>query len=206
MTRNPTSSFDNKDRLGEKLHEAEQARENQWAAERDHELLQNMRRQAEEAATEQRKLQPQATRLYRRILCPIDLFAERSADAVAFASRITEQNGAELYLLNVCSTLMTPPGSSSKEVCAIEDSARCRLDEFAKKHLHGVRYTVMVTTGDFAERILAVQEGLEAELIVMGTHGRQGMPRFFLGSVAEQVIRAAHCPVLTVPPRVDVQV
>jgi nucleotide-binding universal stress UspA family protein len=39
----------------------------------------------------------------------------------------------------------------------------------------------------------------EADLVVMGTHGRTGLPRLLLGSVAERVVRLAHCPVITVP-------
>jgi len=199
------TSLDNKDRLGEKLREAGRGLENQWAAERDAELLEKMRRQAEKAADERRKALPQATQFYHRILCPVDLFAERSADAVAIACKIAEQNGSEVYLLSVCSTLMTPPGASSNDICAVEESVRLKLDNLAKERLRGVRYQVLVTTGDAAERIAAIQEGLNADLIVMETHGRQGIPRFFLGSVTEQVIRAARCPVLTVPPLVDVQ-
>jgi nucleotide-binding universal stress UspA family protein len=52
--------------------------------------------------------------------------------------------------------------------------------------------------GDTATSILAVAEEVGAELIVMATHGRTGLSHFFLGSVAEQVVREASCPVLTI--------
>jgi len=43
----------------------------------------------------------------------------------------------------------------------------------------------------------------DADLVVMGTHGRTGLPRLLLGSVAERVVRLAHCPVITVPRHED---
>lgn len=56
-------------------------------------------------------------------------------------------------------------------------------------------------TGDPARRIVEVQSALRADLVVMGTFARRGVPRFFLGSVADRVVRAATCPVLTVKGR-----
>lgn len=52
--------------------------------------------------------------------------------------------------------------------------------------------------GDPSEQILAEATGDEFDLIVIGTHGRQGMKRYWMGSVAETVIRRSECPVLTV--------
>jgi len=52
--------------------------------------------------------------------------------------------------------------------------------------------------GDAAEEILRVAEEVRCDLIVMGTHGRSGLGRLLMGSVAEQVMRKARCPVLTV--------
>jgi universal stress protein A len=54
-----------------------------------------------------------------------------------------------------------------------------------------------VAEGDPAEMILRVAEEVHADLIVMGTHGRTGLSRLLMGSVAEQVVRRAPCPVLT---------
>jgi hypothetical protein len=52
--------------------------------------------------------------------------------------------------------------------------------------------------GDPAEEILRVAEETKCDLIMIGTHGRTGLGRLLMGSVAEQVVRKAHCPVLTV--------
>jgi nucleotide-binding universal stress UspA family protein len=56
----------------------------------------------------------------------------------------------------------------------------------------------LLEEGDAAKEILAVAQEIQAELIIMGTHGRTGLGRVLLGSVAEQVLRKASCPVLTI--------
>ena len=62
-------------------------------------------------------------------------------------------------------------------------------------------YEVDVTMGDAGTEILLVARRLRANLIVMATHGRKGVRRLILGSVAERVVREAPCPVLTVRPQ-----
>lgn len=64
-----------------------------------------------------------------------------------------------------------------------------------------VRWTVHLRSWDAARAICQVAADVEAELIVVGTHGRQGLARFLLGSVAEGVVRLAPCPVLVVRPK-----
>ena len=64
-----------------------------------------------------------------------------------------------------------------------------------------VRVFVHVTHGDPAGEILALAEDVQADLILVGTHGRQGLKRLLMGSVAEQVVRNATCPVLVMRPR-----
>ncbi len=57
------------------------------------------------------------------------------------------------------------------------------------------------SAGDIESAILDYAKENAADLIVMGTHGRSGVPHFLVGSVAERVVRVAPCPVLTVPSR-----
>jgi nucleotide-binding universal stress UspA family protein len=59
-------------------------------------------------------------------------------------------------------------------------------------------WEVEVTTGDPAEAIVRTAQAYNADLIVMGTHGRTGLPHVLLGSIAEKVTRLAPCPVLTI--------
>jgi len=65
----------------------------------------------------------------------------------------------------------------------------------------GVRVFVHVTPGDPAGQILALAEDIQADLILVGTHGRHGLERLLVGSVAERVVRSATCPVLVMRPR-----
>lgn len=65
---------------------------------------------------------------------------------------------------------------------------------------------VHVKSGDVVAEICDVARDLEADLIVVGTHGRQGVVRLLLGSVAEGVVRAATCPVLVVRPKAVIEV
>jgi len=76
-----------------------------------------------------------------------------------------------------------------------------RLAELQQRHLaqHGgasVELVPHVLAGPAAQEILRVASGVHADLIVLGTHGRGGVKRLVLGSVAEEVLRHAGCPVL----------
>jgi len=59
---------------------------------------------------------------------------------------------------------------------------------------------VYVTTGHPAERIVALATAVDADVIVLGTHGRTGLKRIVLGSVAEEVVRRAPCTVMVIRP------
>jgi nucleotide-binding universal stress UspA family protein len=192
-----TSSYDD-DRFGEKLRNAGKAREDQWAAARDAELFAKLRGRAEERAAAGRK-SGTTPKVFNRILCPVD-FDENALKALDLAAELASQNDAELYLLHVCPTVFVPLGGAMIDPAATEKSAEQKLTDIAAEHLAGRRHQVVVTTGDAAERVSTVQSALAIDLIVMGTHGRRAVPRFFLGSVAEQVVREAACPVLTVRP------
>lgn len=83
------------------------------------------------------------------------------------------------------------------------DEARETLERYLEGRLESVatdrdRILAAVDFGEPAERILALAKSLDADLIVVGTHGRRGVERLMLGSVAETVLRNAHCPVLVV--------
>jgi universal stress protein A len=186
---------DEKDRFGDKLAKLEKVREDLWAAERDRELLAKLHRAAETRAAAEQQL-PQTAKVFSRILCPLD-FEEGSIKALALATKVAAQNKAELYLLHVCPEVMIPLGGAVTEPLMAEQSARQRLEEIATRDLAGIQHELLVTTGDAAERVINAQSALTADLIVMGTHGRGGLRRLFLGSVAERIVREASCPVLT---------
>jgi nucleotide-binding universal stress UspA family protein len=81
-----------------------------------------------------------------------------------------------------------------------EDDARAELEEIARKHLRGVENQLLVHLGNPAASILGAAADLVADVIVMATQGRTGFSRAFFGSIAEEVLREAPCPVLTVHP------
>jgi nucleotide-binding universal stress UspA family protein len=186
---------DEEDRLGERLAAIEKVRENQWAADRDRELLEKLRRAAE-ARTAAEAPEPKTLRIFKRIICPLD-FEEGSLKAPNLAIELAAQNRAELYLLHVCPAIVIPLGGPATQPLMAEQSARQKLEEIAMRDLAEVRYELLVTSGDPAKRMIGMQSGLDADLIVMGTHGRGGLGRLVVGSVAEQVVRQASCPVLT---------
>jgi nucleotide-binding universal stress UspA family protein len=65
----------------------------------------------------------------------------------------------------------------------------------------GVKASVLLREGDAADQIVRACRSTKSDLIVMGTHGRRGLQKFFLGSVAERVVATAPCPVVTVRGR-----
>src|SRR5271167_879886 len=155
------TASDEKDRYGEKLRHVEQAREDQWAAQRDRELLSRLLHHAEERAASDRHLGV-APRVFKRILCPLD-FDENSLKALDVAGRVAAQNDAEVYLLHVCPTVFVPLGGAVTDQVMAEQSARRRMDGIAGQNLFSICSHILVTTGDAAERITAVQAALEVD-------------------------------------------
>jgi nucleotide-binding universal stress UspA family protein len=95
--------------------------------------------------------------------------------------------------------LVAAPGwnSQSLEKVAV-DAATKELDELAAKVKDApvpIKHRVVV--GEAASTVLHVAEEGKHDLIIMGTHGRRGLPRLLLGSVAQMIVARAHCPVLT---------
>jgi len=136
----------------------------------------------------------------RKILCPVD-FSEGSGRALELAARLAREHGAELV---VAHAWYLPPTAieyslSPDALDAIrEDAAHGLEDVVARARGLGVtQLTSMLLEGLPWTRIAEAAEG--CDLIVMGTHGRTGLSHVLLGSVAEKVIRHAHCSVLVVP-------
>lgn len=136
-----------------------------------------------------------------RILCPVDL-SETSQHALDHAAAIASWYEATLTLLYVFPILPAmdlPP-------LVLEDSDRERLLVAMRKMVDRVPTRVMpeyrVQEADYIhDEIVAQASAIPADLLVIGTHGRSGFQRLFLGSVTEKVIRKAGCPTLVVPPR-----
>ena len=127
---------------------------------------------------------------YRKILCPID-FDENSLNALETATRFARQNDGVVVALHVVPLIIPPTGIPVyvDMYKGQEEVSRNKLDEIARKHLAGVKYELLTDMGDPAGIILRTERKTGADLVVMATHGRRGFARFFLGSVAELVLR-----------------
>ena len=135
------------------------------------------------------------------VLCPVD-FSEISQHALDHAAAIARWYEARLTLLYVFANLPTmdlPP-------LVLEDADRERLLSDLRRMAAAVPRDVPVEfciqeAGFVHEEIVAQLGATHADLLVLGTHGRSGFQRLFLGSVTEKVIRKTTCPTLVVPPR-----
>ena len=74
------------------------------------------------------------------------------------------------------------------------------MTQFVSENFEGVETKAEVVVGYAAEEILEIAAKEDADLIVMGTHGRKGIDRILFGSVAERVVKNSHVPVLTIRP------
>ncbi len=135
---------------------------------------------------------------YKTILCPVD-FDENSLASLDAAIELAEHFGSSIILLYVLPMILTYGEASPAALLRDQDAdAQAKLADIEKQKLSGVKHEAVVYTGDIIASILEAQANYHPDLLVMATHGRRGLSRMFLGSVAEAVVRKATCPVLTV--------
>jgi nucleotide-binding universal stress UspA family protein len=144
----------------------------------------------------------------RRILCPVD-FSDPSLRALQQAATLARWYQSALTALYVDTALpidRAAVGAFTVAPTAVLEAARSTrivddLHGFVARVLDGRDVDVEVEEApDVADTLLKRAVTLGANLIVMGTHGRTGINRWFVGSVAERVLRSAPCPVMVVPP------
>lgn len=133
-------------------------------------------------------------------------FSEASEEAVAKAGEMARVTGARLTVLNVHHHAPAAPEAvvpAEKQVTPadLEAEARQRLDHLRHSLLQGVESVSLVSVENVSPPLAicdyAARNGID--LIIIGTHGRTGVSRLLIGSVAEKVVRHASCPVLVVP-------
>ena len=138
----------------------------------------------------------------KRILCPID-FSAHSDAALAYASTLAHQAGGKLLLVYVDDSQVPYDAGFAGYVPPPDET------EQLEKQLSQTRPTIQsvecehhLLFGHPADAIVEFAKAHQIDLIVMGTHGRTGVARLLMGSVAESVVRRAECPVLTLrqPP------
>ncbi|MBE0543047.1 MAG: universal stress protein [Verrucomicrobia bacterium] len=138
----------------------------------------------------------------RTILVPVD-FSERSRAALNYAVTLAQDFGGSLMVLHVLDPLLAAGRLDSARLRQLKSSSR---DEAAKQLRalscelvkSGVRTELLLRNGPATDIIVAFAIARKADLIIMGSQGRTGLRRLLIGSVAERVVRHAHCPVLVV--------
>jgi nucleotide-binding universal stress UspA family protein len=137
--------------------------------------------------------------MYERILLPTD-GSQASDRAVEQAIGLASETGAALHVLFVVEDVPYAPDMMDDEVAAqIREIGEEALEEIQDRADEaGVEVVAALREGVPHESILAYAEEADADVIVMGTHGRSGLDRYLLGSVTERVVRTAEVPVLTV--------
>ena len=147
------------------------------------------------------------------VLTPIDFShnADTILKAAVFVARTFK---AELHVVFVVqnfedySGFFVPPVNLPNMAEDLYAAAQNQMEEFMAEHKKlfeeaGVAVTGKVLAGDVGEEVVKYADQKGVELIVMGTHGYKGLERIMFGSVAEKIVKTAHCAVLTLNPYRD---
>ncbi len=138
-------------------------------------------------------------RRHARLLLATDL-APSSEMATSEAFRLAAQMGAAVLVVNVIDPgalrRSTGRGPAMHQVRGSKELAMSEL--VARGRAHGVEVSYLIWEGDPAESIIEASQSEDVDLIVIGNRGHSGMGRALIGSVSDEVIRSAHCPVVVV--------
>jgi universal stress protein A len=137
-----------------------------------------------------------------RILVPTD-FSKSANSAYKYALRFAQQFRAELHVIHVLESVLSPqfaglpeaPAFSNKGLASAQKQLRVWADSVEAM---GVTANMVLRNGLPAHEIVEAAKDLDIDLIVIATHGYTGWKHFCIGSTAERVVRAAPCPVLVV--------
>lgn len=141
-----------------------------------------------------------------KILVPVD-FSECAKEGARYASAFATKVGADLLLMNVTYTpdftasdwnVIPPEGPQLIERARL--AAEDKLDELVNfLPLTGISAETEVAVGTPIEKLIERTKQPDVDLVIMSSHGYTGLQHVFLGSLAEQLVRQAQCPVLVVP-------
>ncbi|ADH85133.1 universal stress protein [Desulfurivibrio alkaliphilus] len=144
----------------------------------------------------------------KKILVPLD-FSGNSIMLIKKASKVAKELGAELEIVHVVESLAPymgfavphiPLDSMGKDLYGYAEK---KMESFLAENLSDdIPHQAKIITGnDAAAEIIRHAEENNCDLIIIATQGFKGLPKFLFGSVAERVLKQAHCPVMTVKPR-----
>lgn len=149
---------------------------------------------------------------FKKILFPTD-FSVASDYALSYAVSMAKRFKAKLFLLHVIDSTYDVSGfyiphiSTEKLQQEMEDSAEGMLKKMSSKIPRSITARESaVKTGIPHKEIIRFAKDKGIGMIIMGTHGKAGVDRFFFGSTTERVLRQADCPVLTIRPPKDMLV
>ena len=134
----------------------------------------------------------------KKILFPTD-FSPSSHAALEMATALARDAGAKLLIAHVEEIPLATGGAEF--LYSVPEPATKELREMLGQVVPkdpNVPYEHHLLAGDAADAVVHFAEQEHVDMIVMGTHGRRGLTRLLMGSVAEAVVRHANCPVLTV--------
>lgn len=144
----------------------------------------------------------------KKILVPTDN-SDASLKALRYAIELSKLNNATIHLLSVVDeryvSYMSLTEDERSDAPSLEDKLLSHMtkemDEICKRdELQPVKTEKKILIGHPSEEILGYSDEIDADLIIMGTHGHTGLSRVLIGSVAERVVRRASRPVLVVRP------
>ena len=142
----------------------------------------------------------------KNILYATDLTPVADA-ALSYAAAVARRFDAKVYVSHVLppeAYQIVPPAILPAAYEQVRKRALQQLVQAASsRRLHGIAHEALLREGDIAATILELIASREIDLVVIGTSGRKGVSRFMLGSVAEELFRAAPCPVITVGPGIE---
>lgn len=145
----------------------------------------------------------------RNILCATD-FSSSSDTAMSYAAAIARRYDSQLYLAHVIrpeAYQLVPPAAIEAALEQTRLYAEQQMSEvLVSGRLRGIPHQVLIGEGEFWPVLSEMLLKNEVDLVVAGTHGRTGVRKLLLGSVAEEMFRLAACPVLTVGPKVPREV
>jgi universal stress protein A len=141
----------------------------------------------------------------KRILVPVD-FSDCSKKALQYAASFAKQFSAEILLLHVVQPIVysEPVVVTATAVFddnTVREAAAKQLSDWRNEIAAGATVKANVRTGVPYHEIVRAAEETNTDLIVIGTQGRSGLARMFIGSTAERVVRHAPCPVMVVRER-----
>src|SRR5262245_22532686 len=142
--------------------------------------------------------------MFQRIVCATD-FSDTAEAAWLIARDLAAVHRAELTLVHVFPNLPPSPDVAVPTVIQVWEEQKRWVDaeldrRVAEADAQGIQSHALLKHGSAAEGLIEAASDAHADLLVIGTHGRTGLERVLMGSVAEAVVRKAPCAVLTVKP------